>query len=93
MLPIKETEEALVAVNALSILLIKLFRDGIQFSDFTELYSKIMADDEFRGRMKEAYQGIQNVPAELRDLDLEETIKLTSLQLKFLPEIIDAIKK
>jgi hypothetical protein len=93
MLPIKETEEALLAVNILSIYLIKQFKDGVQISDFMDLYSKIMSDDDFKSKMMDAYQGVQNIPAELKDLDLQEIIKLTSLQLSFLPEIIDAIKK
>jgi hypothetical protein len=91
--PIKETEEALLAINILSIYLIKQFKDGIQISDFMELYAKITSDKDFKAKMMEAYQGIQKIPEELKDLDLQEIIEITSLQLKFIPEIIDAIKK
>jgi hypothetical protein len=90
---IKETKDALIAVNILSIFLIEQFRDGFQMSDFMDLYAKITTDDAFKTRMMDAYIGISAIPAELKDLDVKESIELTSLQLSFLPKIIDVLKK
>jgi hypothetical protein len=90
---IKETKELILAVNVLSLYLVKVFKDGVQFSDFTDLYSKVMSDEAFKQKMLDAYRGVKEIPAELKDLDAREIIELTSLQLSFLPEIIDQIKK
>ena len=92
-LDVKESREALVAINQLSVLLIKQFKDGIQMADFMELYAKILADPEVKAKMMAAYEGVSKIPAEMKDIDLKEIIELSSLQLSFLPEIIDAIKK
>ncbi len=80
----KETKEALIGVIALSALLAKKFKDGVQFKDFTEMYSEIKDDPEFVAKMKEAYEGIGAVPDEVRDFDLEETFDLL---IDILPEI------
>lgn len=90
---IEETKQALIAVNALSIYLIKQFKDGVQVQDFLSLYAKLTADEEFKRKMSDAYVGIGEVPAELKDIDVAEIIELTSLQLSFLPSIINSIKE
>ena len=90
---IKETSDLIIAINAISMHLIAQLKDGIQITDFIELYKLLFADDEFKAKIQEAYKGIQAVPSEVRDLDAQEIIALTSLQLSFLPDLIEAIKK
>ena len=92
-LDIQESQEALIAVNSLAILLIKQFRDGIQLTDFVELYAKILSNAEVKEKMQAAYEGVSKIPSEMKDIDFREIIQLSSLQLSFLPEMIEAIKK
>jgi hypothetical protein len=90
---IKESKEALIAVNALAVFLVEQFKDGVQFSDFMELYAKVMSDDLFKQKMMDAYVGVSQIPAEMKDLDVQEIIELTSLQLSYVPKIIESLKK
>ena len=90
---VKETKEMLVGVNELSVYLICKFMDGVQFSDFSEMYAKLIADPEFKKIMLDAYEGVEAIPAEMKDIDVGEVIELTSLQLSYIPKIINAIKK
>jgi len=89
---IKETRELLVAVNELVIFLIHLLKDGVQGTDFIDLYKKVTEDDAFRIMLLEAYSGIRSVPSEMKDIDVYEAVALSSLQLSYLPRIIEQIK-
>jgi hypothetical protein len=90
---VQESRELLIAVNTLVIYLIKQFKDGVQMADFVELYAQLMADEDLRQKMLDAYLGVSSIPAELKDIDLRETVELSSLQLSYLPEIFEAIKE
>ena len=89
---IKETKDALVGINELSILLITLLKDGISLNDFSVLFEKVVKDEAFKAKMEEAYNGIAQVPQELQDLSLSEIIELATLQVGYVPKIIDALK-
>jgi len=90
---IKETKEMLEAVNVLVVYLIEKFKDGVQASDFIEMYSKLMVDPEFKSKLMLAYENANQIPAEIKDVDLAEAVALISLQVNFLPKVIEAIKK
>lgn len=89
-LGIKETKEGLVGVNEISIFLITRFRDGVQFADFTAFWDKLTKDEEFKKVLQDAYDKWQDIPKELRDLDLSEGLSLASLQIAFIPRIVEA---
>jgi hypothetical protein len=90
---VKETEDFLRAFNELGIFLIKRLRDGVQFDDFVALYDKLTKDDEFRSIMSNAFNDVSKIPEEVKDLDVEEMVKLISIQLTYAPKIIELIKK
>jgi len=91
---IKETKEALVGVNELSLALISVLKDGFQFvDDMTALWSKLQGDTEVNAKMKAALENISMVPAEIKDLDAAEGVELAIEQAKYVPKIIDAFKK
>lgn len=90
---IKETKEALKAALVLGTLMAKKFADGVQLADALELYSKMQSDPEFSALMLEAYNGMKNVPAELKDIDLAEGIELAMIAAAEVPNLIEALKK
>ena len=90
---IKETKEAIVAVNELAIAVIGAVKDGVQpVQDFAALFSKYQSDADFKAKIDAAVQGIQAVPAELADLSLTETAELVGIQVAYVPKIVEALK-
>lgn len=90
---IKETKEALVGVNELAVLLVLRLKDGAGFDDIMAIWEKLGNDQEFKQKLSDAVKGISEVPAEVKDIDLNEGIDLARLQLDYLPKYIDALKK
>lgn len=92
-LGIKETKEALVGVNELSLKLCEVFKDGAQISDVAELWDKLKNDPEASSKLMAAYQGASQIPAEIKDLDLGEGAELAVVQISYVPKFIEALKK
>ena len=93
-LGIKETKEVLVAVNELTIVILILILDGLQFfKDIKELFNHIKEDADFRDKFALAVDNIKMVPAEVKDIDAYEIIELAGSQLAFLPKLLAAIKE
>ena len=90
---IKETKELLIGANEVSLVMISKFRDGIQFSDFTELYSELKEDEDFKNAMSAAYDNYKLVPEEVKDADGAEGLELAEVQLQYIPKIIAQFKK
>lgn len=86
---IKETKELLVGVMKMAVLLTNRLSDGFQVEDLSSILAAMAMDPEFR----EAVAGIKELPAEVKDIDLEEGFELGMLVLKKVPEIIAAAKK
>lgn len=90
---IKEVSEAVVGVNELGILVLKQFKDGVQFADFQAFYEHFAQNIEFKQRLEAAYNDFNKIPAEIKDLDISEGIQLAGIQLSYLPRIVEALKK
>ena len=89
---IKETTEVVVAANELAVDLIKRFKDGVQFNDFTEFYAALISNAEFKAKLEAGYMGVTQVPSEVSDLQIGEIIELGVLQLSYVPKIVEALK-
>lgn len=89
---IKETKEALKGINELSLCLIKSFKDGVQTSDFMELFVKLQTDEDFKKALTDAADGIKEVPAEISDISMAEGVELAMVQIQYLPKLIEAFK-
>lgn len=76
MTDIKETKEALIAVATLAKYLIEVSKDGITLQDATAFITKLISDIEFRTIFMNGINGIAVVPAELKNLDVNEIIEL-----------------
>jgi hypothetical protein len=73
---VSQTKEAVVALVKLGKVLAELAKDGIDWKDGAALASKIISDEAFRGALVAAVEGAANIPAELKDIKLEEGIEL-----------------
>ncbi len=91
---INETEDVLDAANEIAILIIVILKDGLQYyKDFKTIFEKIRNDEAFRNVLEEAYKNIGAVPDEMGDLDASEIIQLAGIQMKYLPRLLEAVKK
>lgn len=92
-LGVKETKEALIGVNEVSLCLAEKFKDGVQVTDFTEFYAKVTADEEFKNKVKAAYDNYKAIPDEVKDIDAGEGIELAVVQLDYAPKFIEVFSK
>lgn len=90
---IKETQEAIDGVMEVSLFLIKRMKDGIGVDDVSALWDKLQDDHEFKEVIKKGYEGVSNVPAELKDIDLVEGTQLGIQMIGYVPRIIMSLKK
>lgn len=90
---IKEMKELLIAVNEVSVLLVKMFKDGVQLADAAALMAAIAASEELKEKLLAAYVGVGQIPAEMKDVDLQEGLELAGVQLSYIPKIVEALKK
>jgi hypothetical protein len=90
---IKETTELIQGVTLLAVFLTKHIKDGLGVDDVMALFQKMQTDPAFQSALIKASEGIQEVPAELDDLDFEESITLGVLGLNFVKEIVSALKE
>jgi hypothetical protein len=90
---IKETKEALIGVNEVSLELAKKFKDGVQVSDFTEFYSKLTSDADFKAKVHAAYDNYKAIPDEVKDIDGGEGLELAVVQLDYTPKFLDVFAK
>ena len=86
---IKESKELVLGVLKVALVLVEQFKDGVQTSDFAVLFAKLAADEKVR----EAFKDLDKLPAEFKDLDLQEGFELGSEVVKFVPQILEAFKK
>lgn len=94
MADIKETKELLVGVNEMSILIISVLKDGFQAGeDIAKIVEKLTTDAAFREKMMASYEGIQNMPDEVKDISLAEGVELGMIQLSYVPKLLEALKK
>lgn len=90
---IKETSELLIGVNELSVVIAGLLKDGAQVGDAAALFDKIKNDAVFKEKLQAAYDQVNQVPVEVKDLSLAEGVQLAVLQAQYVPKILAAVKK
>lgn len=90
---IKETKEALVGINEVSLFLAEKLKDGVQFTDATDFYAKLTKDEAFKKVVGDAYENYEKIPAEVKDIDAGEGLELAVVQVEYVPKFIAALKK
>jgi hypothetical protein len=88
-----ETEDVLVAVNELSLVVIQHVKDGVQVSDIGAIVFQLMNSDAAKVALVKAVENILAVPKEIGDIDLGEGLELGKVQLSYLPKILEALRK
>ena len=91
---IKETKELLVGVNEVALVLIERLKDGIQIGDdIAAIIAKWQSDSDFQAKLTLAVMGINGIPEEVKDIDVNEGVELATIQLSYIPRILAAAKK
>ena len=76
MTDVKETKQTLVALVLLGKTIALAAKDGLDLSDAVALGSKLVSDEKFREALVEGVKGIDQVPAELKDIAASEALEL-----------------
>lgn len=90
---IKETNEMLIGINELSLMLIDRLKDGVGMDDVTALWDKLRDDEDFKAKMEAAYKGVTQIPAEVKDMQIAEGLELVQTQISYIPKLIEKFKK
>lgn len=88
---VKETKELVMAVNELSLAIIREVKDGVQVKDALALVAKMREDGPLKDALEKAVADIAKVPSEVSDLDLSEGFDLGMVQLRYVPKYIQAL--
>lgn len=90
---IKETKEALDGIFAIGQEVAKVAKDGVQVKDAATVAEDLLAHPEFKAKLIAAIEGINKVPAEVKDIDFGEGVELAKFGYEGVKGIIDELKK
>jgi hypothetical protein len=90
---IQETKELLKGIIDLAKVSAEVLRDGAQASDLVAGFTAIQGDPVKKAEVAAALAGIQEVPAEIKDISMAEGIELAILLIQELPGLLSAFKK
>jgi hypothetical protein len=93
-LGIKETKEALVSLGAIAVVARKAYgAAGGDMAKFpAEIAAALMTSPEAVASLKVGFDGIKQVPAEIRDIDPFEGLELMETALKVIKDSFIAVK-
>ncbi len=91
--PIKETKELLQGLLALTCVCAEVLKDGVSVQDLVDGFVKINADAAKKASVEQALAGISEVPAEIKDISLAESLELAAVLIVELPKVLEAFKK
>lgn len=89
---IEQTKELFLAVSMLAEIMIKALKDGAQAADMAILFQEL-AKPEHQEMIKKAMDQVSMVPAELKDMKMDEAFVLAPLMIGELKKWIEAAKK
>ena len=89
---IENLKDVLMVFNELAIFLIIRFKDGFQLEDMAAVWLKLSEDLEFKEKLQSVFLSVGTIPQELKDLTIEESVELSTIQLSYIPKIIASIK-
>jgi hypothetical protein len=89
----KQSKELVVGFIALSALLAESFKDGVQVADLAAIFAKIQADQELQAKLVAAYQDIELVKEEMKDVSAVEVVEVLAAALPEIMKLLQAVKK
>jgi hypothetical protein len=90
---IKEVKELVKGLFELSKVSAAELVDGFQAQDIINGYVKISADPVKKAALEEALKGIQEIPAEMKDISFAEGLELAIFVMQEMPSLLEAFKK
>lgn len=90
---VKESKEVMIVMLKLAQLLAASFKDGVQAADFAVVMAKIMSDEELKKAMLEAYNGVDKVGKEMKDVSLAEAFELIQAAVPEVLKLVEQLKK
>ncbi len=91
MADIKDSKELIAGANEIALFVIGRAKDGLDLSDGIAFYEALMTDVNFKNKIVAAYEGISNIPAEVKDLSVGEVVELAALQLSYVPKYVEIL--
>ena len=76
MTDVAQTKQVLVALVLLGKAVAAAAKDGLDLGDAVALGSKLVSDEKFREALVEGVKGLDQVPAELKDIAASEALEL-----------------
>lgn len=89
----KELSEAITGLMELSLYMAELMKDGFQISDVSDAFQKFMSDEDFKAKLVEAAKGANKIPAEAKDINLEEGMALVMQVVPYVSKMIKVFSK
>lgn len=90
---LKETKEVLDAVGNLGALITQYLKDGFQpGTDLPALGIAIMTRPDVQASLRAAAEGIEKVPGELKDVDVDECVELSECGVNITKKIVSALR-
>ncbi|WP_417447236.1 hypothetical protein [Kangiella sp.] len=90
---IKELKEAFIASMEVALLCFKLFRDGVQVTDFAEFYAQLTTNAEFKEKIKKGWEDAKLIPEEVKDIDTGEALELIGVAVDYTPKFVEQFSK
>lgn len=84
---IKETKEALLAMFVLGKFIAERAKDGVDLNDAMALFTKLVADPDFKGKLDAGVKGYEQIGNELGDVSFAEGLELAGVLLEMLKEL------
>lgn len=89
----KETKELAVGLVAIAAVLAESFKDGVQVADIGAILAKIGSDEVLKAKLVAAYQDIELVKTETKDVSTVEVLEVVGALLPEIEKLLLAIKK
>ena len=87
---IKETTEVIECITIIGIFVARTLKQGMPVD--TAFFVKLQNDPEFQIALKKASEGINKIPAEIKDLDFEENLNLGLMGLRYISQLLTVLK-
>lgn len=85
---VNETREAIDGIMEVALVLAEILKDGVQLSDVGAIFSAFSDEGPTKDRLQKALDNIGAIPAEMKDLDLNEGLALGMSLMQYAPRFV-----
>jgi hypothetical protein len=90
---VQNVKELAIGLIVIATMLAEEFKDGVQATDAISIFAKIKGNEELQAKILLAYNGIDQVSAEAKDINLSEGVELIVALIPEIKKMIEAISK